>query len=426
MSRVKDQKLADKGEQELDWARGRMPILTAIRGRFDKEKPFEGLRIGTCLHLEKKTGVLLETLRAGGATVYSCSCNPLTTDDSVAAALAKNGIEVFAWMGQTKKEYYDNINSVLDSKPNAVIDDGCDQIFMLHTKRRELLSGVRGGCEETTTGITRLKAMESEGKLEFPVMAVNNAYSKYLFDNRFGTGQSTLDGIMRATNVLLAGKNVVIVGFGWCGRGIADRLRGLGANVTVVEVKDRIRKDEPSGLHKALEALYSGYRVMDMKSAAKVGDVFITATGCKNAIGEEHLKLMKSGVILANAGHFDNEIDKGYLEKDSTKHSEIKTNVEEFVMRDGRKLYLLSGGRLVNLSQPTAQGHPIEIMDGSFAIQALSLEYLLKNKLKKGVHDVPLGIDDYVAELALASNGIKLPGLTKEQKDYISSWGEGT
>ncbi len=425
MSKVKDPKLAGNGEKELDWARGRMPMLASIRARFEKEKPLKGLSIGTCLHLEKKTGVLLETLKAGGANVFAASCNPLTTDDSVAAALAKNGINVFAWAGQSNEEYYANINSVLDGKPNAVIDDGCDQIFALHKNRRELLPNIRGGCEETTTGITRLKAMEKDGKLEFPVIAVNNAYSKYLFDNRFGTGQSTLDGIMRATNVLLAGKTVVVVGFGWCGRGIADRLRGLGANVVVVEISDRIRKGEPSGLHKALEALYSGYRVMDISSAAKVGDVFITATGCRNAIGSEHLKLMKSGAILANSGHFDNEIDKEYLAGQG-KRREIKTNLEEFVMKDGRKLYLLSEGRLVNLSQPTGQGHPIEIMDGSFAIQALSLEYLLKNKLKHGVHDVPLEIDDKVAGMALESNGIRLPSLTKEQLDYLSSWEEGT
>ncbi|MFH1470659.1 MAG: adenosylhomocysteinase, partial [Candidatus Micrarchaeota archaeon] len=330
----------------------------------------------------------------------------------------------FAWAGQTNEEYYENINEVLNGKPDAVIDDGCDQIFALHKKRRELLPKIRGGCEETTTGVTRLKAMEKEGKLEFPVIAVNNAYSKYLFDNRFGTGQSTLDGIMRATNVLLAGKTVIVVGFGWCGRGIADRLRGLGANVVVVEISDRIRKGEPSGLHKALEALYSGYRVMDMGSASKIGDVFITATGCKNAIGAEHLKLMKSGAILANAGHFDNEIDRGYLAKGKGKI--MKTNLEEFTMADGRKIYLLAEGRLVNLSQPTGQGHPIEIMDGSFAIQALSLEYLLKNDLGKGVHDVPLEIDDFVAGLALESNGVKLSSLSKEQKDYLASWEEGT
>ncbi|MFH0817639.1 MAG: adenosylhomocysteinase, partial [Candidatus Micrarchaeota archaeon] len=418
MGKVKDSKLAGLGEKELLWARERMPMLGSIRKRFEKEKPLNGITLGTCLHLEKKTGVLLETLKAGGAKVYSSSCNPLTTDDSVAAALAKEGIEVFAWAGQTNDEYYTNINAVLDGKPDAVIDDGCDQIFALHKNRRELLPNIKGGCEETTTGVSRLKAMEKEGKLEFPVIAVNNAYSKYLFDNRFGTGQSTIDGIMRATNVLIAGKNAVVVGFGWCGRGIADRLRGLGANVTVVEITDRIRKGEPSGMHKALEALYSGYRVMDMKAASKFGDIFISATGCKNAIGEEHLKLMKSGAILANAGHFDNEIDKEYLGRNGAKKN-IKTNLDEFTLKDGRKLYLLSEGRLVNLSQPTGQGHPIEIMDGSFAIQALSLEYLLKNDLKKGVHDVPLGIDDYVAGLALESNGVKLSALTKEQMAYL-------
>ncbi len=423
--RIKDATLSKQGEKELEWARSRMPILTEISARFKKEKPFKGLTIGTCLHLEKKTGVLLETLKSGGAKVYSCSCNPLTTDDSVAAALCERGIDVYAWAGQSNKEYYENINSVLDSEPNALIDDGCDQIFLTHTKRRELLRKIKGGCEETTTGITRLRAMQKEGKLEFPVMAVNNAYSKYLFDNRFGTGQSTLDALMRTTNIILAGKNAVVVGFGWCGRGIADRLRGMGANVTVVEVEDRIRKDEPSGNHKALEALYSGYKVTDMKTAAKTGDVFITATGCKNAIGKEHIKQMKSGVILANAGHFDNEINKEYLKSESKSVKQIKTNIEEFQLGD-RKIYLLAGGRLVNLSQPTGQGHPIEIMDGSFGLQALSLEYLLKNDLSPGVHDVPFEIDNYIAKLALSSNGVKLSKLTAEQLDYISSWEEGT
>ncbi|MFH1448427.1 MAG: adenosylhomocysteinase [Candidatus Micrarchaeota archaeon] len=426
MVKIKDPKLAKSGEKELSWARKRMPILSVIRSRFEKEKPFNGLRIGTCLHLEKKTGVLLETLKSGGAEVYSCSCNPITTDDSIAAALARKGIKVYAWAGQSNKEYYENISTVLDSEPHAVIDDGCDQIFMLHTKRRELLENIKGGCEETTTGITRLRAMEKDGKLEFPVMAVNNAYSKYLFDNRFGTGQSTLEGIMRATNLVIAGKNAVVVGFGWCGRGIADRLRGLGANVIVVEIENKIREDEPSGLQKALEALYTGYRVMNMKEASRIGDLFITATGCKNAIGAEHMKLMKSGAILANSGHFDNEIDKEYLHTQSIGHNEIKTNLEEFVFKDARKLYLLAGGRLVNLSQPTGQGHPIEIMDGSFGIQALSLEYLFKHNLRNGVHDVPVSIDDYVAKLALASHDIKLSRLTKEQLDYISSWDEGT
>lgn len=426
MSRIKDVRLSKEGKEELEWARENMPLLAMIGKRFEKEKPFKGITVGVCLHLEKKTGVLLETLKKGGASIAAASCNPLTTDDRVAAALAEEGMHVYAWAGEDEREYYANINSVLDHKPDMLIDDGCDQIFMVHTKRKELIGRIRGACEETTTGVTRLHAMENEGRLKFPVVAVNDAYSKFLFDNRFGTAQSTIDAIMRATNKLLAGKSVVVVGFGWCGRGIADRLRGLGANVIVVEISGRLGKEGPAGQHKALEALYSGFRVMNLDEAAKEGELFITSTGNINVITKKHFEKMRDGAILANAGHFNNEIDIKGLEQFSSKRERVKDNVERFTLRNGKKLYLLSEGRLVNLSRPSGQGHPIEIMDGSFAIQALSLEYISKNRLPAKVISVPRNIDDEVAELALAAKGIKLSKPTEEQQKYARSWEEGT
>jgi len=425
MSRIKDEKLAGEGERELNWARENMPLLSLIGERFEREKPFRGMRVGVCLHLEKKTAVLIETLMKGGAEVAAASCNPLTTDDRVAAALVKKGVDVYAWAGESREDYYRNINSVLDHQPELLIDDGCDQIFMVHKKRRELIGKIRGGCEETTTGVMRLRAMEREGRLEFPVIAVNNAYSKFLFDNRFGTAQSTVDGIMRATNKLIAGKTVVVVGFGWCGRGICERMRGLGANVIVVETIGRFGEG-PAGQHKALEALYSGFRVMSMEEAAKEGDLFITATGNIRVITKKHFEKMKDGAVLANAGHFNNEIDVDSLRKLARKKERVKENLERFTMKDGRRLYLLSEGRLVNLARPSGQGHPIEIMDGSFAIQALCLEYVSKNKLPIKLLSVPTEIDDRVAELALQLKGIKLSKLTEEQRRYASSWEEGT
>jgi len=427
MSKVKDPKLSNEGMEELNWARENMPLLAIIGKRFEKEKPFKGMSVGVCLHLEKKTGILLETLVKGGAKVSAASCNPLTTDDRVAAALADEGIEVYAWAGENEKEYYQNINRVLDSEPDMLIDDGADQIFMVHTKRKELIGKIKGACEETTTGVTRLRAMQREGRLKFPVVAVNDAYSKFLFDNRFGTAQSTIDAIMRATNKLIAGKTAVVIGFGWCGRGISDRLRGLGANVIVVEICGRLGKVEgPAGQHKALEALYSGFRVMNLDDAAAEGDLFITSTGNIDVITRKHFEKMKDGAILANAGHFNNEIDIKGLSEISKKRERVKDNVERFTMKDGRRLYLLSEGRLVNLSRPSGQGHPIEIMDGSFSIQALSLEFISKNKLPAGVVSVPRKIDDEVAELALVVNGIELSKPTKEQERYASSWDEGT
>ena len=403
-----------------------MPILSIIRERFEREKPLKGVQIGTCLHLEKKTGILLEILAAGGAKVSACSCNPLTTDDRVAAALSKK-MRVFAWTGLNRKDYYWCINKVLDAKPKVLIDDGCDQVFAVHTERQGLLKTVAGGCEETTTGVTRLKAMEKDGELKFPVFAVNNAFSKHLFDNRFGTGQSTVDAITHATNKLIAGKTAVVVGFGWCGKGIAERLRGMGANVIVVESALRLGK-EPSGYHKALEALYSGYRVMNMDEAAPLGDLFVTVTGGKHAIAGKHLKKLKNGAILANAGHFDIEIDTASLRSMAVKTRQMKDNVEQFVFKNGKKVYLLSEGRLVNLARPAGQGHPIEIMDGSFAVQALCARFMAEKgkSMDPVVYDVPVKVDDEVARLALQSQGVKLKKPSKEQLTYLSSWEEGT
>lgn len=427
MSKVKDISLAKKGAAELEWARRNMPVLASIRRRFEKEKPFAGLTISTALHLEKKTGILLETLAAGGAKVFASSCNPLTTDDTVAAALAQGGkLEAFAWAGQTNEEYYFCLNSVLDAKPDIVIDDGCDLINLLHTKRKEGLAKIKGACEETTTGITRLLAMHKAGKLLFPVFAVNNAYSKFLLDNQFGTAQSTVDAIARATNKLLAGKTVVVAGYGWCGRGIASRMKAMGANVIVVEIDGTLGPHE-SGLQRGLSALYDGYRVMDMDSAAPQGDLFVTATGNKNVLDSHHFEKMKDGAMLCNAGHFNIEINEPALRKASRKVEELKDNVVGYQLKSGKTIYLLSEGRLVNLARPSGQGHPIEIMDGSFAIQALCCERIAKSaKMKVGVHDVPKELDDEVARLLLRSQGVSLKEPTEEQKKYAESFEEGT
>ena len=432
MSKVKDPALAKKGADELSWARANMPVLAKIRGRFEKEKPFAGLTISVALHLEKKTGILLETLAAGGAKVYASSCNPMSTNDAAAAALAAAGkIEVFAWAGQTDEEYYSCLNSVLDAKPHIVIDDGCDLINLLHTSRKKELPKIIGACEETTTGINRLNAMQKAGKLLFPVFAVNNAHSKFLLDNQFGTAQSTVDAISRATNVILAGKTVVVAGYGWCGRGVASRMKGMGANVVVVEIDGTLGPHE-SGLHRALSAQYDGFRVMSMPEAAKIGDIFVTATGNKNVIGKEHFSLLKDGAMLCNTGHFDVEIDEHALRAASKKVHIVKDNVAAYEQKDGRTIYLLSEGRLVNLAQPSGQGHPIEIMDGSFALQALCCELIAASsktgakKMAAGVHDVPAGIDDEVARLLLSSKGIRLEPPTPEQKKYAESFEEGT
>lgn len=432
MSKVKDPSLAEDGLKELAWAEKNMPILGAVKTRFEKEQPFQGLRVSVALHLEKKTGMLLKTLHAGGAIVNAASCNPLTTDDRVAAALTTiDGIDVFAWANQSKEDYYKNLNHVLDAKPNLLIDDGGDLINIIHFERPELIDDVLGASEETTTGIIRLKAMEKEGVLKFPIMNANGAYSKHLFDNRFGTGQSALDTIMTITNKLIAGKTFVVVGYGWCGRGLAIRARGLGARTIVVEAGDRMPYSgemESSGWHKGLEALYEGFEVMNMERAAKIGDFFVTATGNKNVINVEHMKQMKDGAVLANSGHFNVELDLEGLKAITKKIDEINPNCKEYLMNNDKRLYVLSEGRLVNLARPAGQGHPLEIMDGSFAIQALALEFLAKNvdQLENKVINLPSELDDYVARMALESHNIHLQPLTEEQRKYLTGFKEGT
>tara|TARA_B100001996_G_scaffold70745_2_gene51890 strand:+ start:5765 stop:7045 length:1281 start_codon:yes stop_codon:yes gene_type:complete len=414
------------GNNLLNWAQERMPILQNISKRFINEKPLKGIRIGVALHLEKKTGVLLQTLQRGGAEVSASSCNPLTTDNNIAKALSDE-MKIYAWANQTDDEYYSCLNSVMDSKPQILIDDGCDLIFLAHKKYPEVVKNVLGACEETTTGIVRLKAMQEDGALQFPVMAVNNAYSKYLFDNRYGTGQSVIEGILSATNTLIAGKNVVVVGYGWCGRGIASRLKGLGAKVFVIETASN-SSDGSSGYHRALEALYDGCWVGSLDDIAEIGDIFISATGNKHAINKNHMKKMKEGAILANAGHFNNEIDLNGLESISISSKEILPNIDKYALKNGGHLILLSKGRLVNLSQPTGQGHPIEIMDASFATQALCVEYLVKNyeNLNSSICNVPTLIDNEVAKIALESHGIHLNELSEDQKKYLQTWQEGT
>jgi len=414
VSKVKHPELASQGKLKIEWAEEHMPVLKLIRDRFRKEKPFKGLTIAMALHVEPKTCVLAKTLRDGGAKVAITGCNPLTTQDDAAAALAlEKDIDVFCWRGETKQEYYANLNKVLDYKPDLTIDDGCDLVSLVHTKRKELLKRIIGGCEETTTGINRLRIMEKEGILGYPMMDVNDAYTKHMFDNRYGTGQSTIDGIMSATNLILAGKKFVVCGYGWCGKGVAMRARGMGCNVIVTEV-DEVR---------ALEAHMEGFTVMPIQKAVSVGNIFVTTTGNKNVIRREHIKLMKEGAILANAGHFDNEIDKPFLEK--FKKRKIRENVEEFIVNN-KRLYLLAEGRLVNLV--AGQGHPAEIMDMSFADQALAAEFLVKNKgkLNPRVYRMPEYIDRTVAKLKLASLGVSIDELTKEQKAYMGKWEEGT
>jgi adenosylhomocysteinase len=447
MSKIKDSSLAARGRQELAWAESHMPVLTAIRNEFKRTQPFKGLKIGIALHLEKKTGILLRTLRDGGATVYGCSCNPNTTDDATVAALAEESpgkLEVFAWAGQSTKEYYWCIDQVLDGHPHIVIDDGCDLLMRLHEQRPEQLKEVIGACEETTTGIVRLKAMQKDNALKLPVYAVNNAHSKYLLDNQFGTAQSALEAIMKATNTILAGKVAVVYGYGWCGRGAASRFKGMGAQVVVVEVEGTLGPHE-SGQNRALCALYDGYRVLNHADAAREGDIFLTVTGNKNVIRAEHFAVMKDGAILSNAGHFNVEIDEPTLRAMSKKVEEVKDNITAYHIEvkgaksdakvskvDGPKtktLYLLSEGRLVNLARPSGQGHPMEIMDGSFAIQALCCQLIANSKGKKlasGVMDVPKEVDDAVAARILATRGVTLDKPTKEQVAYANEWKEGT
>ena len=415
-SRVKDLSLAEEGKKIVEWAEFKMPVLAKIKERFEREKPLKGVKIGACLHVTKETAVLTKTLIAGGAEVFLCASNPLSTQDEVAAALVNEGVNVYAWRGETTNEYYENLKIVLDNEPEVTIDDGADLVATIHKERLDLIKNIIGGTEETTTGVVRLKALAEKGELKYPIIAVNEAKSKSLFDNPIGTGQSAIDGIIRATNVLLAGKNVVVVGYGRVGSGIAERARGFGAKVTIVEV-DPI---------KALKAAMSGYNVTSMDKASSYGDIFITATGDINVIREEHMRKMKDGAILANAGHFDVEISKPDLNKISIKKEKISNCVERFTLKNGRRIYLLAEGRLVNLG--CAEGHPSEVMDLSFSIQALSIEYIVKNKgkLPCKVIDVPLDIDFEVARLKLQSMDIELEKLTEEQKRYLSSWEIGT
>lgn len=413
---VKDIKLAPQGKKKIEWVQRHMPVLEHIKEKFADEKPFEGITIGSCLHLEPKTINLGLTLQAGGAEVAMTGCNPLSTQDDATAAGAALGLHMYGWREETTEEYYHTINQVLDHKPDILIDDGADMIFLVHRERRELLDKIRGACEETTTGIHRLKAMDKDKALEFPIMAVNDAYTKYLFDNRYGTGQSTFDSIMGSTNMLIAGKTIVVCGYGWCGRGIAMRAQGLGANVIITEI-------EPI---RALEARMDGYRVMKVKDAVKHADLLITATGNVDVISAPDFQVMKDGCLMANSGHFNVEINQKDLKELSTSVNNLKPDIDEYVMPDGRRLYLLAEGRLVNLAGERGQGHPAEIMDLSFAMQALSAKYLLDNDLEVGVYKTPDETDNYVAELKLKAMDIEIDELTTEQKEYLEGWEHGT
>ncbi|MBI4019073.1 MAG: adenosylhomocysteinase [Candidatus Aenigmarchaeota archaeon] len=412
MSSVKNVSLAEEGKKKITWAESRMPVLMKIREDFQKTLPFKDIKIGACLHVTKETAVLMKTLKAGGAKVALCGSNPLSTQDDVAAGLASEGIEVFAAHGIDNEEYYKNLNSVLDTRPDITMDDGADLITQIHTKRKELLAIVRGGTEETTTGVIRFRAMHNEGKLKFPVIAVNDARCKNMFDNYYGTGQSSLDGIIRSTNILLAGKTFVVAGYGHCGSGVAAMAKGMGAHVIVTEV-------DPV---KALAAYYDGHEVMSMDEACMLGDIFVTVTGCKDVIVERHLRGMKDGAIISNAGHFDVEIDVKKLRELASART-LKHGLEEFII-NGKKLYLLGEGRLVNLA--CAEGHPSEVMDQSFSLQALAAKYINESKLEAGVHRIPKNIDDMVAVMKLQALGVKTDTLTPEQERYLSSWNEGT
>jgi len=413
--KVKAENLAPQGALLVEWAAKHMPVLAQIRSRFEKEKPLANIIIGACLHVTKETAVLSETLKAGGATVALCGSNPLSTQDEVAAYLTTKGINVYAWRDQTTEEYFWCINKVLDYKPQVTLDDGADVVGTLHKERKDILDNVLGGTEETTTGVIRLRAMEQDGALKYPIIAVNDAYTKYLFDNRYGTGQSTIDGILRATSILLAAKNFVVAGYGWCGRGLAMRAKGMGAKVVVTEV-------DPT---KALEAVMDGFQVMPMDKAAEIGDVFVTLTGNKGVIRKEHMQKMKDGAIIANSGHFNVEINIPDLEKMSSSKRTLRPNLEEYTLQDGRKLHLLAEGRLVNLA--AAEGHPSEVMDMSFANQALSAEYLVKNRgLETRVYRVPKEIDELVAGLKLKAINVEIDELTEEQKKYLATWEAGT
>jgi len=414
---IKDSKLAEGGRRQIEWAEREMPVLRQIRERFLRERPLAGVRVSGCLHVTAETANLIKTLADGGADVVLTASNPLSTQDDVAASLVShNEIPVFAIKGEDNVTYYKHLNAALDHKPHVTMDDGADLVNVLHTKRRELLPGVIAGTEETTTGVIRLHAMAADKALGYPIIAINDALTKHFFDNRYGTGQSTIDGIVRATNVLLAGKNFVVAGYGWCGRGLASRARGMGSNVIVTEVNPL----------KALEAVMDGFRVMTMEEAAKIGDIFVTLTGDINVIDAHHFELMKDGAIVANSGHFNVEINIPALEQQSKSKRLVRPFVEEYVTRDDRRIFILGEGRLINLA--SAEGHPASVMDMSFANQALSLEYLVKNsaKMEKMVYSVPEEIDQHIAQLKLAAMGVNIDTLSAEQVRYLASWEEGT
>ncbi len=413
---VKDIKLAGEGKKLIDWAQRDMPVLRLIRDRFSKQKPLKGVTLSACLHVTSETANLAITLKEGGADVFLCASNPLSTNDAVAASLVKDfKIPVFAIKGEDNKTYYKHLNAVLDAKPNQTMDDGADIVSMLHSERTAQLKNISGSTEETTTGVIRLRAMEAEGRLKIPVMAVNDNLTKHLFDNRYGTGQSTIDGIIRATNVLIAGRTFVVCGYGWCGRGVAMRAHGMGAHVIVCEV-------DPV---KALEASMDGYTVMPLKEAVKIAHIVLSTTGNKHVIDEAHLKIARDGVILAQSGHFDVEINKEALTKMAKKITRVRPFVDEYDMGT-KKIYLLAEGRLVNLA--AAEGHPASVMDMSFAGQAICAEYMWKNKskLEPKVYSLPIELDRNIAQLKLKAEGIAIDTLTKEQEKYLSSWQEGT
>jgi adenosylhomocysteinase len=417
-SDIANSALAAEGKKRIEWAGRNMPVLQQIKARFEKEKPFTGIRIAACMHVTTETANLMLALKAGGAELALCASNPLSTQDDTAAALVHEyGISVFAKNAVDRDGYYAHLNAALDIKPDFVFDDGCDLVNTLHTSRTELLPGILGGCEETTTGVIRLAQMSKDGALKFPMIAVNDTDTKHMFDNRFGTGQSTLDAIFRATNQLIAGKVFVVAGFGYCGKGVAERAKGMGADVVVTEI-------DPT---KALDALMQGFRVMPAADAAKIGDVFITVTGNRDVLREEHFTVMKDGAILANSGHFDIEIDVSWLEQNSKqKNSKIRHQTDEYVMANGNRLLLIAEGRLVNLG--AAEGHPAAVMDMSFSDQALTAEYLLKaaKDLAPGLHEVPTVIDKEVARLKLASMGVDIDVLTPAQELYLNSWEHGS
>ena len=409
--------LAAEGKKRIEWAERNMPVLAQIRERFEKEQPFKGVRFAACMHVTTETANLMRTLKAGGAELALCASNPLSTQDDTAAALVyEYGISVFARNAVDRDGYYSHINAALDIAPHQVFDDGCDLVNTLHTTRTELLPNITGGCEETTTGVIRLQQMAKDGALTFPMIAVNDTDTKHMFDNRYGTGQSTIDAIFRATNQLIAGKVFVVSGFGYCGKGVAERARGMGAEVVITEI-------DPT---KALDALMQGYRVMPMAEAAKVGDIFITVTGNRTVIAAEHFQLMKDGAILANAGHFDIEIDVAWLENNSQKNPKIRHQTDEYLLGNGRRILLIAEGRLVNLG--AAEGHPAVVMDMSFSDQALTAEWLVKSAkgLGAGVHMVPVEIDKEVARLKLKSMGATIDTLTPIQNEYLNSWKHGS